>query len=210
MRLAFAALVLAGTGVAAIQAPAGAVPDLSAGTPPGGANRQVRLVLRPAPAHAIKPIPGFKMNAVVWFHIQNLADARFCLDADTRTMGAQSTKVQMYACNWGAANQMWAQARDTAGVLHLLNAGRQVPKCLDADTLTLGGNGTKVQLWECTTGARNQGWQFEMDSSAYWHLRVDVSPRRSLDADKKTLGRNESLVHLWDHTPGASNQGWIT
>jgi len=196
--------------VASVRAPASATPDTSADTSSGDAGGTAQLVLRPAPAptRAIKPIPGFRMNALRWFYIQNHRNGRFCLDAARETMGNASTKVQLWECTADAPNQIWAQVEDEARVWHLLNL--EAGKCLDADMKTIGGNGTMVQLWQCTIGAHNQGWAFEMDSSAIWHLRVDMTPRRSLDADVNSLGRNGSLVHLWDHTPGATNQGWRT
>lgn len=32
----------------------------------------------------------------------------------------------------------------------------RVNRCLDADTGTINGNGTRIQLWDCSPGATNQ------------------------------------------------------
>ena len=69
-----------------------------------------------------------------------------CLD-DTGSSSANGNKVQMWACNGGAA-QNWTYAEDGTLRIH--------GKCLDAigDGTT---SGTGVQIWSCT-GAGNQQW----------------------------------------------------
>lgn len=74
-------------------------------------------------------------------------------------------------------------------------------RCLDADTNTIGGNGTKVQLWDCS-GAKNQHWNRLSDST----IR-NVWSGRCLDADTNTIGANGTKVQLWDCN-GWSNQAW--
>jgi Ricin-type beta-trefoil lectin domain len=72
-------------------------------------------------------------------------------------------------------------------------------RCLDADTNTLGENGTKVQLWACHSG-KNQQWAYN------WETRTltNVASGRCLDAD---LG-NDDNVQLWD-CHGFANQQWL-
>jgi Ricin-type beta-trefoil lectin domain len=89
--------------------------------------------------------------------IQNSASHR-CLDADTNTIGGNGTKLQLWAC-WGGPNQKWEWPGYAFGTGFLGSNSRnaQSHQCLDADTNTIGGNGTKVQLWDCW-GGLNQFW----------------------------------------------------
>jgi hypothetical protein len=74
-------------------------------------------------------------------------------------------------------------------------------RCLDADTLTINGNGTKVQLWDCSGGS-NQSWYFPGDGT----IRNGWSGR-CLDADSSGGGGNGSRIQLWDCL-GNGNQAW--
>jgi hypothetical protein len=75
-------------------------------------------------------------------------------------------------------------------------------RCLDADLGTIGGNGTRVQLWDCN-GWDNQKWDLFDDGS----IR-NRNGGRCLDADLGTIGGNGTRVQLWDCN-GWNNQKWI-
>jgi endo-1,4-beta-xylanase len=75
-------------------------------------------------------------------------------------------------------------------------------RCLDGDVSSGGGNGSKVQLWDCN-GLENQHW-FDLHDNT---LRITVGLTRCLDADVSSGGGNGSRVQLWDCN-GLSNQVW--
>jgi hypothetical protein len=79
------------------------------------------------------------------------------------------------------------------------------PRCLDADLNTIGGNGTKVQLWDCN-GQTQQYWLLTPSGSGY-QIRNERSGR-CLDADTNTAQFNGGRVQLWDCN-GQRQQQWI-
>jgi|GEM_PF-1234168 hypothetical protein len=95
----------------------------------------------------------------------------------------------------------------SAGVSPALNAraveiqDAQSGRCLDADTATIGSNGTKVQLWDCW-GGQNQNWQVTADGTI-----VNLQSHRCLDADTASMGSNGTKIQLWDCW-GGQNQRW--
>jgi hypothetical protein len=96
------------------------------------------------------------------------------------------------------ASQPEKTAVAKATVRHFYNARFQ--RCLDADTNT-GGNGGKVQLWDC--GPWNQqDWEVRADGSLF-NMRF----QRCLDADTNT-GGNGGIVQLWDCGPW-NQQQWV-
>lgn len=58
-------------------------------------------------------------------------------------------------------------------------------RCLDADTHTLGDNGTKVQLWTCNNQLQQQ-WMFEYRWADNLRLKNRASGR-CLDVDTHTV-----------------------
>ena len=140
---------------------------------------------------------GMRMN--------NLYNFR-CLDADLGTIGSNGTKVQLWDCHSDTdtrLNQNWNWITDG-----ITNSAKIVNgtsgRCLDADLGTIGSNGTKVQLWDCIAGARNQEWVFHSD----WSLS-NVYSGRCLDADLGTIGSNGTKIQLWDcSTPEHTNRQW--
>jgi hypothetical protein len=74
-------------------------------------------------------------------------------------------------------------------------------RCLDADRNTTGGNGTKVQLWDCN-GKPQQMWTSQPDGTL-----VNRWSGRCLDADRSTTGGNGTKVQLWDCN-GDVQQQW--
>lgn len=134
--------------------------------------------------------------------VPNLYSMR-CLDADTNTIGNNGTKIQLWSCT-GANNQHWN--RDPGGNGGTNNGemtNTQSGRCLDADLSTIGSNGTKIQLWNCTF-ANNQQWYTPGDGT----IR-NVQSGRCLDADLNTIGSNGTKVQLWDCN-GGRNQQWLT
>jgi len=99
----------------------------------------------------------------------------------------------MAAGAWTAGSDALAQAIE----IHSDVSGR----CLDADTATIGGNGTKVQLWDCW-GGQNQKWQVNTDGTL-----VNAQSQRCLDADTATILGNGTKMQLWDCW-GGRNQKW--
>jgi hypothetical protein len=98
--------------------------------------------------------------------IMNLQSHR-CLDADAPTINVNGTKVQLWDCN-GGPNQKWNWPGYGYGtsVLGSANRNAQSYRCLDADAGG-GGNGTKVQLWDCWGGI-NQFWLNPGMASTYF------------------------------------------
>ena len=74
-----------------------------------------------------------------------------CLDDGA---GLNGSGAFLTACS-GGQHQKW----ELDGYL-IINVASG--RCLDADLATIGGQGTKVQVWDCSGGA-NQQWAFEFD-----------------------------------------------
>ncbi|MER5867490.1 RICIN domain-containing protein [Kitasatospora sp. NPDC002040] len=82
-------------------------------------------------------------------------------------------------------------------------------QCLDADLNTIGGNGTKVQLWGCN-GWSNQTWIWTPVAGqpvGYYTIQTEKN-YRCLDADLNTINGNGTKVQLWDCN-GWDNQIWL-
>jgi Ricin-type beta-trefoil lectin domain/Ricin-type beta-trefoil lectin domain-like len=78
----------------------------------------------------------------------------------------------------------------------------QFNRCLDADNSGGGGNGTKVQLWDCGPG-ENQRWVINYDNSV---VNAQFATK-CLDSDNSGNGGNGTKVQLWDCN-GGLNQKW--
>jgi hypothetical protein len=78
-------------------------------------------------------------------------------------------------------------------------------RCLDADTHTAGGNGTKVQLWTCNNFAQ-QRWVATRNAQGYLQIKSQLNGR-CLDADTHTLDRASTIVQLWECN-GQFQQQW--
>lgn len=101
------------------------------------------------------------------------------------------TKVQVWDCQNGNANQNWTLYPD--------GSVRNFGKCLDLSAYGTT-NGTKVQLWDCT-GASNQVWQPYNGG-----LRNPVSGR-CLDDPSSSL-TNGTQFQLYDCN-GTNAQQWV-
>jgi hypothetical protein len=142
-------------------------------------------------------------DPVLYRKVRNLAAENICLDADNGTHGQNGTKVQLWQCN-GWDNQAWFLVPipgKPSGWYTITNLGHN-RKCLDADNGTIGGNGTRVQMWDCN-GWVNQQWLLFGD-----HTIQNASSRRCLDGDTRTLPANGTKVQLWDCNNGA-HQAWF-
>ena len=100
-----------------------------------------------------------------------------------------------------AASAVTLQASSAAAAsygvaIHSAKSGR----CLDADLNTIGGNGTKVQLWDCN-GQPQQKWYYD---GKFTHSGYNA---RCLDADLNTIGGDGTKVQLWDCN-GQPQQQW--
>ncbi|GAA4038909.1 phospholipase A2 [Nonomuraea soli] len=132
-----------------------------------------------------------------------------CLDAP-RSSAANGTPVSLWDCN----NQNRRNGVQTAAFRNIkgmgtlefaVNGGR---KCLDADLNTIGGNGTKVQLWDCN-GQSQQFWIVTGKDHRGYEIRNGRDVTKCLDADLNTIGGNGTRVQLWDCN-GQSQQRWRT
>jgi hypothetical protein len=83
---------------------------------------------------------------------------------------------------------------------YLIFVNQARSRCLDADTNTIGRDGTKVQLWDCH-GGLNQQWYRD------GRQIKNRASGRCLDADTNTIGNNGTVVHLWS-CHGGTNQWW--
>lgn len=143
------------------------------------------------------------LDSVLYRRVRNLAADNICLDADNSTRGQNGTKVQLWQCNFWD-NQAWFLnpiPNKPVGWYTITSLGHN-GKCLDADNGTIGGNGTRVQMWDCN-GWDNQQWLLFSN-----HTIQNASSRRCLDGDTRTLPANGTKVQLWDCNNGA-HQAWF-
>lgn len=75
--------------------------------------------------------------------------------------------------------------------------------CLDADLATIGGNGTRIQLWTCN-GTNQQKWKF--NGSVAGPIQ-SIYNGRCLDGDLGQINNNGAKVQLWDCN-NTAQQGW--
>ena len=149
--------------------------------------------------------PRISLNFDGVFRIHSSANGR-CLDADTNTLGGDGTKVQLWNCGDNThTNQLWYVYESPDNVFEAFQnvASRQ---WLDADKNTIGGNGTKVQLWHDLPVA-NQLWLKNCGAYCRFATADPDGAARVLDADSKTLGGNGTKVQLWEDL-GGPNQHW--
>jgi predicted RNA-binding protein len=123
-----------------------------------------------------------------------------CLDADLNTIGGNGTKAQLWDClGSGQLNQYWWFETTSVPDAYRIRSRYNFAKCLDADLNTIGGNGTKVQLWDCLgDGQTNQLWSFTPTKFGGVSHLVSRYNGRCLDADLNTIGGNGTKVQLWD------------
>jgi len=99
----------------------------------------------------------------------------------------------------------WAAPAHAANPSGLFNwVSVRSGQCVDADLNTIGGNGTKVQLWGCNSQAQ-QHW---ISSSSNATLKNNFgNTKKCLDADLNTINGNGTKVQLWQCN-GSRQQQW--
>ncbi|WP_371557704.1 RICIN domain-containing protein [Streptomyces longwoodensis] len=95
-----------------------------------------------------------------YYELRNSASG-LCLDADLNTIGSNGTRAQVWEClGTVQTNQHWRfePATNQADVYRLRT--QYNGRCLDGQYQQLGGNGGRVQLWDCYgDGQVNQLWK---------------------------------------------------
>ncbi len=138
--------------------------------------------------------------------IVNVISGRL-LDADTGTINADGTKVQLYGR--GATNQLQRQWRlvSAGGTKYYIVCERS-KRFLDADTQTIGQDGTKMQLYGTAIPApANRQWDIEDVSNGRVYIR-NAQSGRLLDADTGSLNRDATTVQLYGTDWSPLNRQW--
>ncbi|GHB11475.1 RICIN domain-containing protein [Streptomyces termitum] len=120
--------------------------------------------------------------------------------------------VQLANCDANDPRQKWdiAWVYTPAGGYYEL---RSAPSglCLDADWASIGGNGTRMQVWTCAgTAQTNQHWRMRPITNLPDTFSVTVETNsRCLDGHFQTIDQNPGRVQLWDCLgTGQINQHW--
>lgn len=131
-----------------------------------------------------------------------------CLDADTGTLHAKTTKVQLWSCN-GQEQQHWVfhPVSGKPYVYTITNVGGD-DKCLDADTGTIGHNGTIVHLYPCDNWIGQQWYISHPDEDQSILYLQNKASSRFLDAASEKAGQNGDPVQLWEWNGGRISQAW--
>ncbi|WP_084556812.1 RICIN domain-containing protein [Hamadaea tsunoensis] len=153
MSLAARLIMVIGLVVAGTATPAAALPQpvphghvYNAGSPRClDAANPAAITLRTCSAAATQSWNGLAGNI-------RLPATHQCLDDGA---GLNGSVVFLATCTT-SAHQKWSGSA-TGSTYYNAGSGR----CLDADTGTIGQNGTKVQVWDCV-GLANQVWSFEI------------------------------------------------
>ncbi|GAA0921953.1 hypothetical protein GCM10009557_91530 [Virgisporangium ochraceum] len=170
----------------------------------------VAVAISPSPARAGAPHP------LVWgvnqpasgsiIKIWNGHAPHRCLDADTGTMGADGTRVQLWDCN-GEPQQRWLVfSYPVTGAIGLVSM-HPPHRVLDVDVHSNGANSGYVHLWTYN-GALQQQWNRSGAARHPDSLQTSLAPNRCLDADVHTMYRLGTIVHMWDCN-GQPQQRWF-
>ncbi|MGO9032081.1 RICIN domain-containing protein, partial [Mycobacterium sp.] len=121
------------------------------------------------------------------------------LDADTGTIGADGTKVQLYGRQaTGLKNRQWLILNAGGGTFYIVN--KHSSRYLDADLATIGNDGTKVQLFGTSVPRLlNREWRLVDVGASRFEIH-NVQSGRVLDADTATLNEDGTKVQLWGRT----------
>ena len=197
---------------AALTGPASAAPatgtlTAAAAAPATGATGATGAATRAGTAGGVTTLPA--KAALGPYQLRSSFNSR-CLDADTNTIGGNGTKVQLWDCyGAGQLNQYWYfETTGTTGLYRIRS--RYNSRCLDADSNTIGDDGTKVQLWDCLGGGQyNQYWRLSSTGFAGVYRITSYYNGRCLDADYGTIADNGTRVQLWDCLgDNQYNQDW--
>jgi hypothetical protein len=197
---------LASGTTAAADTAAPATPAVSAG-PAAQYGTPAELPPPSLPSTAALPAPLPGAVAVYGpYVIRSYHDGR-CLDADVITMGANGTKVQMWACNYDP-QQRW-YFHDLGNYNYLIQ-NEASGRILDGDSNTMCCDGTKVQLWDHIPGNLNQTWRLWTESDWDTMFQNNMYPYGQLDADLNGMCCNGTKVQLWHFIPNNpnNNQKW--
>ena len=133
-----------------------------------------------------------------------------CLVADTSTGGGDGAAVHLGTCTDIPQLGAYWYFEDSATVGTYRIRNRFNSRCLDADTATIGVDGTALRLWDCgTTSQANQYWG--LYASQYNNVRhvLNEQSKRCLDANAKTVNTPNATVELWHcHGENGYNQDW--
>lgn len=118
------------------------------------------------------------------------------LDADTATIGADGTKVQLYGRqSTGLLNRQWLILNAGGDTFYIVN--KQSGRYLDADLTTIQTDGTKVQLFGTSVPRLlNREWRLVDVGASRFEIH-NVMSGRVLDADTATLNEDGTKVQLW-------------
>ncbi|KAF8903752.1 hypothetical protein CPB84DRAFT_727292 [Gymnopilus junonius] len=115
-----------------------------------------------------------------------------CLTPSSNTDGAP---VTVQPCN-NTPSQKWTFTSN--GIIQIYGN-----KCLDV-TEGVNGDGTKMQIWTCTTNNNNQKWGYTRDNRIYWQ-----GSNKCLDLTDGNLS-NGNRIQIWTCTDNNINQVWNT
>ncbi|MFF3115485.1 RICIN domain-containing protein [Kitasatospora sp. NPDC057904] len=140
--------------------------------------------------------------------LKNVFNGR-CLDPSGTGNGIG---VFLVDCDPNSAYQRWTMVwmdSPQGAYYELVNA--ESGRCLDAAWQDIGGNGTKMQLWDCYgVGQSNQLWKFTRATNdpLVYNLTVQANGR-CLDGAYEEIYYNHGKTQLWDcYGPGQVNQLW--
>jgi beta-glucosidase len=119
-----------------------------------------------------------------------------CLD-DKGNSAANGNKIQIWACNGGAAQQWAFQPDGTPGGAGIVSING---KCLDIVHAGIT-NGSKIDLWPCTSPGANQQWLLNG-----FGLLVNPASGKCLD-DTANSTKNGTQVQIYTCN-GGPNQTW--
>ncbi|WP_405792728.1 RICIN domain-containing protein [Streptomyces sp. NBC_01506] len=128
--------------------------------------------------------------------VKNAYNGR-CLQAMGAFSGAITRLVDCAATNtaqeWDVA---WVYT-EAGGYYELRNAASGL--CLDADWGSIGGNGTRTQVWDCVAAQTNQHWRMKPITNRPDTYQVTVETNgRCLDGAMETISTNQGKTQLWN------------
>jgi hypothetical protein len=130
-----------------------------------------------------------------------------CLDV-TNGASANGTKIQLWTCLAGDANQQWQPRTDG----EIVNP--KTGKCLDnlsvASTDNGTDNGTQLDIWGCDPNAVNQRWTLPYPEPVDLVRLVSTFPAPTpLCADDNHGGTADgNTIDIWQCNNGAGAQAW--
>ncbi|MYV51644.1 RICIN domain-containing protein [Streptomyces sp. SID3212] len=164
-------------------------------------------VLGAVPAQAAPTPVGAAMSAAADVTVKNAYNGR-CLQAMGAFPGAITRLVDCADTNTA---QKWDVAwvyTEAGGYYELRNAASGL--CLDADWGSIGGNGTRTQVWDCVASQTNQHWRMKpiTNRPATYQVTVETNGR-CLEGAMETINANQGKTQLWNCLGSSQvNQHW--